>query len=110
MMIPCSADSEVALRQAAEKGLIDYLPGGKDFAVKAGANEHQKAALEFIRKNVLEKFGGTGVQDTLDKAVFEFLKYVAIFPGGVSKLSDSKGNVLPDCFLLPPNFAGKRSR
>ena len=29
------------------------------------------------------------------------LKYIAIFPAG-SKLSDSKGNVLPDCFLLPP--------
>lgn len=112
MMVPCSADSEVALRQAAEKGLIEYLPGEKDFTIKSGANEHQKAVLEFIRKNVLEKFGSTGVQETLDKDVFEFLKYIAIFPGGVSKLSDSKGNVLPDCFLLPPgstalDFANK---
>jgi len=103
MMISCSADSEVALRQAAEKELIDYLPGDGGFTIKSGANEHQKAALEFIKKNVLEKFGSTGVQETLDKAVFEFLKYVAIFPGGVSKLSDSKGNILPDCFLLPPD-------
>jgi len=27
------------------------------------------------------------------------LNYIAIFPAG-SKLADSKGNVLPDCFLL----------
>ncbi|MCK5474834.1 MAG: TGS domain-containing protein, partial [Candidatus Aenigmarchaeota archaeon] len=42
-----------------------------------------------------------------DSAVFEFLKYIAIFPGGVNKLSDSKGNVLPDCFLMPPNSTAK---
>ena len=29
------------------------------------------------------------------------MKYVAIYPAG-AKLSDSKGNVLPDCFLMPP--------
>ncbi len=30
------------------------------------------------------------------------LKYIAIFPGSANKLGDSKGNILPDCFLLPP--------
>jgi len=29
------------------------------------------------------------------------LKYIAVFPGGVTKLADQFGNVLPDCFLLP---------
>ena len=29
------------------------------------------------------------------------MKYIAIHPGGVSKLEDSDGNVLPDCFLMP---------
>jgi ribosome-binding ATPase YchF (GTP1/OBG family) len=28
------------------------------------------------------------------------LNYIAIFPAG-AKLSDSKGNILPDCFLMP---------
>ena len=37
----------------------------------------------------------------LNTAVFEVLKYIAIFPGGASKLEDKDGNVLPDCFLLP---------
>ena len=27
--------------------------------------------------------------------------YVAVFPAG-SKMEDSKGNVLPDCYLMPP--------
>ena len=28
------------------------------------------------------------------------MKYIAIFPGGVNKLTDSQGRTLPDCFLL----------
>jgi ribosome-binding ATPase YchF (GTP1/OBG family) len=42
----------------------------------------------------------TGVQEVLDKAVFDVLKYICIFPGGANKLEDKDGNVLPDCFLL----------
>ena len=37
----------------------------------------------------------------MDKIVFEFLEYMAIFPGSSNKLEDSQGRVLPDCFLLP---------
>jgi ribosome-binding ATPase YchF (GTP1/OBG family) len=54
-----------------------------------------------IKENVLDVFEeGTGIQKILDSAVFDLLKYIAIFPAG-SKLADSKGNILPDCFLLP---------
>ncbi|MBW3013503.1 redox-regulated ATPase YchF [Candidatus Woesearchaeota archaeon] len=104
MMIACSAESELALREAAKHDLIKYTPGEKKFEViDAGKlSDKQKNALEFVQKNVLDKFGSTGVQEVLDKAVFELLKYVAIFPGGVGKLEDSEGRVLPDCFLMPP--------
>ncbi len=103
IIIPCSAESELALKEAAKHGIIDYTPGGKDFSVKNDSklNDAQKNALEFIRKNVLQKYGSTGVQEVLDSAVFKLLKYIAIFPGGVNKLEDKDGNVLPDCFLLP---------
>jgi len=33
-IIPCSADSECALREAAKIGLIDYIPGEKTFVIK----------------------------------------------------------------------------
>jgi ribosome-binding ATPase YchF (GTP1/OBG family) len=101
-IIPCSADSELSLRQAAAAGLIDYTQGEPTFSPKKGLNEKQTEALSKIKENVLEKYGSTGVQQILDKAVFDLLKYIAIFPAG-SKLADSKGNVLPDCFLLPEN-------
>ncbi len=102
--IGCSAESELALREAAKAGLIEYIPGEKEFKIinDSKLTEKQKKALEFIRTNVLEKFGSSGVQEVLDKAVFDLIKYVAIFPGGVSKLEDKDGNVLPDCFLMPP--------
>ncbi|PIN78062.1 redox-regulated ATPase YchF [Candidatus Woesearchaeota archaeon CG10_big_fil_rev_8_21_14_0_10_34_12] len=101
MIVPCSADSELALREASKAGLIEYIPGENDFKVLKDLNEKQKQALESIKKNVLDVYGSTGVQEVLNKAVFELLKYIAIFPAGVNKLADSKGNILPDCFLIP---------
>src|SRR3989338_6443408 len=103
-IIPCSAESELALREAHRAGMISYIPGEKTLAVKDAdlMNDKQKAGLEFVRKNVLEKYGTTGVQDVLNHAVFGMLHYINIFPGGLNKLQDKDGNVLPDCFLLPP--------
>ena len=102
MILPCSADSELALREASKAELIEYIPGDRKFAEKEGLNEKQKAALNKIKENVLDKYEtGTGVQAILNAAIFDLLEYIAIFPAGASKLADSKGNILPDCFLLP---------
>ena len=130
IIIPCSADSELALREAAKEELIHYVSGEKDFVIKGSPrdtqrghknlqagdsskddsgepsgepelNEKQMEALNKIKENVLEVYGNTGVQEILNYAVFDLLKYIAIFPAGANKLADSKGNVLPDCFLLP---------
>ena len=102
--VPCSADSELALRRASKSGVIDYIPGEKTFEIRESVelSGEQKKGLDKIRENVLEKFEfGTGVQEVLNKSVFELLDYVAVFPASANKLGDSKGNILPDCFLLP---------
>jgi ribosome-binding ATPase len=103
IIIPCSAESELALREAAKHKMIDYVPGDSSFKLlePKKLSDKQKAALDFIQKNVLDPFGSTGVQDVLNSAIFELMGYIAIFPGGVNKLEDQHGNVLPDCFLLP---------
>ena len=103
ILVPCSAEAELALREAAKHGLIKYIPGDSGFELlhEEKLNDKQKNALNFIKNEVLEKYGSTGVQKVLDIAVFELLKYVAIFPGGVNKLEDQHGNRLPDCFLMP---------
>ncbi len=99
-IIPCFAEGELALREADKNGLIDYIPGEKKFEIKKTLTDKQKQALDDINK-ILEEYGGTGIQDILNKAIFDLLEYLAIFPAG-SKLSDSKGNILPDCYLMPP--------
>ena len=102
VIIPCSADSELALREAAKAGLIRYIPGEKEFKIVGELTDKQKSALAVIKKNVLDIFSeGTGVQSVLNSAVFSLLKYLAIFPAGAHKLADSKGRILPDCFLMP---------
>ena len=101
-IIPVSAESELALKEANNAEVISYIPGDNDFKIIKDINDKQKKALEFIRDNVLKKFNGTGVQNAINTVVFDLLKYVAIFPGGVNKLEDSEGRILPDCFLMPP--------
>ncbi|MDP1695655.1 MAG: redox-regulated ATPase YchF [archaeon] len=97
-IIPCFADGELALREADKAGMIEYIPGENDFKIKKDLNEKQKTALEGIKK-IMKDFGSTGVQEVLNKIVLDILEYIAIFPAG-AKMTDSKGNVLPDCYLM----------
>ena len=97
-IVPCFAEGELALREADKHGVINYIPGEKSFEVKKELADKQKGALDSIQK-IMNAFGSTGVQEVLNKAVFDVLQYVCIYPAG-AKLSDSKGNVLPDCFLM----------
>ena len=103
-LVLVSGESELALREAGKAGLIEYIPGEKSFNILDASKltEKQIAALKFIEKEVVKPLEfGTGVQKALDTVVFDVLKYIAIHPGGSSKLEDKDGNVLPDCFLMP---------
>ncbi|MCR4369454.1 MAG: redox-regulated ATPase YchF [archaeon] len=101
-IIPCSGIAELTLKRAAKEGAINYIQGAATFEITKDLNEKQRQGIEYIKKNVLETFGTTGVQEILEKAVFQVLKYIAIFPGGTKGLGDKDGNIIPDCFLLPP--------
>ncbi len=99
-VVPCFAEGELTLRNADKSGLIEYIPGESEFEIKKELNDKQADALKSIKK-ILDEFGSTGVQDVLNAMIFDILGYVAVYPAG-SKLEDSKGNVLPDCYLMPP--------
>ncbi|MCF7871688.1 redox-regulated ATPase YchF [Candidatus Woesearchaeota archaeon] len=102
IIVPCSAESELALKEAHKHKLINYVPGNAHFEVIGALSDKQKVGLDFIKNDVLDKnTEGTGVQASLNATVFSLLKYIPVFPGGVNKLEDQHGNVLPDCFLLP---------
>lgn len=103
MVIPISAEAELILRRAAERGLIEYLPGDKKFRIlKDGAlTEEQRGALKKI-ESLLSRFGSTGVQEVIDRAVAELLNLIIVYPvDDENKLTDKKGNVLPDAFPIP---------
>jgi ribosome-binding ATPase YchF (GTP1/OBG family) len=101
-VVPTTADGELALRRAAEAGAIDYDPGDPDFDIVAELSEDQTAGLETIR-DVMAEWGGTGVQASLDGAVYDCLDRITVFPvQDANKWTDGQGNVLPDAYLLEP--------
>ncbi len=104
MAIPTSAMAELALVKASEHGYIKYRPGDGAFEIIGEMDEKQRKGLEYIEEHVLRRFGSTGVQQCIDKAVFEMLHLIAVYPvEDEHKLCDKDGNVLPDVFLLPDN-------
>ncbi|MFH0928910.1 MAG: redox-regulated ATPase YchF [Candidatus Aenigmatarchaeota archaeon] len=101
-IVPCSAAAEITLRTASKMDFINYIPGKNTFEIKKELSEQQKGGLELIRRLVLEKYGSTGVQECLNKAVFEFMDCIAVYPVADSnKLTDKAGSVLPDAHLVP---------
>jgi len=103
-VIPASAESELALNRAAQAGLIKYSSGDADFEIvdDGKLSDNQKKALEYIREHVLKVYGSTGVQQALNKAVFELLDMIVVFPvEDEHKFCDQKGNILPDALLVP---------
>lgn len=102
-VVPTSAESELALTSASEKGIIDYTPGANDFTLlkKEEITEKQLKALEYIKTNVLAKYGSTGVQKCIDEAV-RMLDLIVVYPvEDEHHLTDKEGRVLPDAFLIP---------
>ena len=107
-VIPTSAESEIALKKAAEKNLVEYLPGS-NFTIldPYKLSNAQLAILDKIQK-VVGKYGSTGVQLCLNKAVFELLDHIAVYPvADHNKLTDKDGNVLPDVYLVPKGTTAK---
>ncbi len=101
-MIPVCAEAELALREADAHELIEYVPGDGEFTVKGELTEKQSKAMEFVKTKILEKHGSTGVQKSLNKAVYDVLGLITVYPvENEGKLSDKKGKVLPDSYLVP---------
>ncbi len=103
-VIPCSAEAELVLRRAAEKGLIDYLPGDGNFNIlrPEALTEAQKRALQMVRERILQRLGSAGVQDTINMAFLKLLGMIVVYPvEDLEHLSDHRGRVLPDAYMVP---------
>ncbi|MFT4884929.1 MAG: ribosome-binding ATPase YchF (GTP1/OBG family) [Natronomonas sp.] len=99
-VIPCTAEGELALRQAVEAGVVDYDPGDEDFEITGDISDSQEEGLNRIR-DVMDEWGGTGLQQALNESVYDLLERITVYPvQEASKWTDGQGNVLPDAFLL----------
>lgn len=108
-VIPMSCESELILRRAAEKDLIEYHPGESEFKITNDEkiNEKQKKALNSVQK-LLEEWGSTGIQKAIDKAIYDLLEKIVVYPvDDENKLTDAKGNVLPDSMLVPKGITAR---
>lgn len=108
VVVPMSAEAELILRRAGEKGMISYIPDASDFQITSKSlSPQQLSALEKVR-GLLKKWGSTGVQELVDKAIKEVLGLIVVYPvDDETKLTDKKGNVLPDAFLVPKGITAK---
>lgn len=110
-VIPTCAEAELALRRAAEAGLVVYTPGDSNFTINnpEKLNEVQIKALERIREKVFDKWGNTGLQEALNQSFFKLLDMVIVYPVEDSdKLTNHQGQVLPDCYLVPRGTTAKQ--
>ena len=109
-VVPCSAEAERILRLAASKELIDYVPGDSGFTLKkdVSLSAEQRKALEMIDEKILVKWGSTGVQQLVNNAYLDVLRYIPVFPvEDAERLTDHDGNVLPDVYLMPPGSTSR---
>lgn len=114
-VVPCCSEAELALRRAEQKGFIEYVPGEETFKVvdRSRLTKEQLWALNYVQQRVFSKWLRTGVQFALNMCIFKLLGMNSVYPVENDKaLSDKKGRVLPDVFLVPPTatareFAGQ---
>lgn len=108
-VIPCTSELEVLLRKAAKNGFLHYLPGDDSFEIKENMqlSEKQRYALQIV-SSFIKKYGSTGVQEILNVACFDLLKKIVVYPvEDESKLTDKKGNILPEAYLLNEDSTAK---
>jgi ribosome-binding ATPase len=106
-VIGCSGAIELALRKAANSGVIEYVPGSNTFTVKKEISGDQKHALDYMA-DFIKKNNGTGVQTIINKIVFDVLGEIVVYPvEDESKYTDHFGNVLPDALLVKKGSKAK---
>ena len=101
IVVTTSAAAELALKSAAKNGIIRYTPGDRNFDLLTNdLTKAQKRGLEAIQK-VIDRLGSTGVQECINRTVFELLDLIVVYPvEDEGKWSDKHGNILPDAYLM----------
>ena len=111
ILLPTSADSELALRRAAKAGFIDYPPGAQQFSLtdvgESNLNEAQRKGLASLGER-MERLGGTGLVELVSRIVRERLDRIVAYPvQDEGHWTDGDGRVLPDALLIQRGTSAK---
>ena len=111
ILLPTSADSELALRRAAKAGFIDYPPGAQQFSLtdigESDLNEVQRKGLDALGER-MERLGGTGLVELVSRIVRERLDRIVVYPvQDEGHWTDGDGRVLPDALLIQRGTSAK---
>ncbi len=107
---PCSAETELALRQASKAGFITYVTGESNFELNRDQSmtEAQKKGLSVLAERV-QKLQGTGLVKLLDQVLFDELERIVVYPvQDESQWTDGDGNVLPDALVVQNGIQAKQ--
>lgn len=102
-IIPSSALAEFYLKKYDDEGMLSYISGSNSFEYikKSKLKEAEISTLNKIKEKILDKFGSTGIQDSLNYTVFEILDMICVYPvSDINNLTDNNNNILPDVFLV----------
>jgi ribosome-binding ATPase YchF (GTP1/OBG family) len=111
ILVPTSADSELALRRASKAGFIHYPPGAESFTLsekgESELNLAQRKGLDAIAER-LERLGGTGLVPLVSRIVRERLERIVAYPvQDENHWTDGDGRVLPDALLVQRGTTAK---
>ncbi len=107
---PCSAETELALRQASKAGFISYTPGSTLFELNQNQpmNDAQMKGMSVLGER-LNKLQGTGLTNLLDQVLFDELDRIVVYPvQDETHWTDGDGNVLPDAFVVQNGIQAKQ--
>jgi ribosome-binding ATPase YchF (GTP1/OBG family) len=97
-VVPCSAEIILMLREAEKNGYIQIE--NQEIKVVKPLSPQQASAIKLGEKFLKEH--GDCAQQLINKTVLEIYGGKVIFPvEDENKLTDSRGRILPDAFILP---------
>jgi ribosome-binding ATPase YchF (GTP1/OBG family) len=108
-VIPCTSEGESLLKKASKNGVIHYLPGDDSFEIRNTANvtEKQRHVLQVVSK-FIKKYGSTGIQRVINTICFDILAKIVVYPvENELGLTDKKGNILPEAYLVDKGTTAK---
>ena len=111
ILIPTSAEAELALSRASAAGLVQHRPGGEGFTIteegESNLSEAQRNALSSIGES-LAKWSGGGLVGLVGDIVFDRLDRRVAYPvQDETHWVDGDGNILPDAILIPEGTTAK---